>query len=74
MKLWSCNFNSQLANALSIEGDYQGSISALECGYVCATEVCLPELQVCCQKLQIYNLREKKCYLLPSLHLPPIRW
>ncbi|KAK7372255.1 hypothetical protein VNO80_05630 [Phaseolus coccineus] len=46
MKLWSCNFNSQLANALSIEGDYQGSISALECGYVCATEVCLPELQM----------------------------
>ncbi|WVY90438.1 hypothetical protein V8G54_035952 [Vigna mungo] len=45
MKLWSCNFNSQLANALSIEGDYQGSISALECGFVCATEVCLPELQ-----------------------------
>ncbi|KAH1214532.1 Sister chromatid cohesion protein SCC4 [Glycine max] len=46
MKLWSCNFNSQLANALSIEGDYQGSISALECGYVCATEVCFPELQL----------------------------
>ncbi|KAG2391400.1 Sister chromatid cohesion protein [Vigna angularis] len=46
MKLWSCNFNSQLANALSIEGDYQGSISALECGYVSATEVCLPELQM----------------------------
>ncbi|XP_020212078.1 sister chromatid cohesion protein SCC4 isoform X2 [Cajanus cajan] len=46
MKLWSCNFNSQLANALSIEGDYQGSISALECGYVCATEVCFPELQM----------------------------
>lgn len=53
MKLWFCNFNSQLANALSIEGDYQGSISALECGYVCATEVCFPELQVCCQRLQI---------------------
>ncbi|KAL2317341.1 hypothetical protein Fmac_031217 [Flemingia macrophylla] len=46
MKLWSCNFNSQLANALSIEGDYQGSISVLECGYVCATEVRFPELQM----------------------------
>ncbi|KAK7300586.1 hypothetical protein RJT34_11433 [Clitoria ternatea] len=46
MKLWSCNFNSQLANALSIEGDYKGSISALECGYVCATEIQYPELQM----------------------------
>ncbi|KAI4307759.1 hypothetical protein L6164_030908 [Bauhinia variegata] len=46
MKLWSCNFNSQLANALIIEGDYRGSISALECGYVCATEICYPELQM----------------------------
>ncbi|KAE9606065.1 hypothetical protein Lal_00025227 [Lupinus albus] len=46
MKLWSCNFNSQLANALSIEGDYRGSLSALECGYVCATEICYPELQM----------------------------
>lgn len=62
MKLWSCNFNSQLANALSIEGDYLGSISALECGYVCATEVRYPELQVTCQRLQ-----EKTCPLLPSL-------
>lgn len=49
MKLWSCNFNSQLANALSIEGDYRGSLSALECGYACATEVYYPELQVRCQ-------------------------
>lgn len=47
MKLWSCNFNSQLANALIIEGDYRGSISALECGYACATEIGYPELQVC---------------------------
>ncbi|OIW02622.1 hypothetical protein TanjilG_24073 [Lupinus angustifolius] len=46
MKLWSCNFNSQLANALSIEGDYRGSLYALECGYVCATEICYPELQM----------------------------
>ncbi|KAJ7959973.1 MAU2 chromatid cohesion factor-like [Quillaja saponaria] len=46
MKLWSCNFNSQLANALTIEGDYQGSICSLECGYVCATEIYYPELQM----------------------------
>lgn len=46
MKLWSCNFNAQLANALTIEGDYQSSISALECGYVCATQISYPELQV----------------------------
>ncbi|XP_054798438.1 sister chromatid cohesion protein SCC4 isoform X2 [Prosopis cineraria] len=46
MKLWSCNFNSQLANALIIEGDYRGSISALECGYACATEIGYPELQM----------------------------
>lgn len=51
MKLWACNFNSQLANALSIEGDYRGSISALECGYVCATEISYTELQVCCPLL-----------------------
>ena len=46
MKLWSCNFNAQLANALIIEGDYQSSIAALECGYVCATQISYPELQV----------------------------
>lgn len=47
MKLWSCNFNSQLANALVIEGDFQGSISALRRGYNCATEICSTEFQVC---------------------------
>lgn len=46
MKLWSCNFNSQLANALVIEGDYRSSLAALERGYMCASEIC-PELQVC---------------------------
>lgn len=45
-KLWSCNFNSQLANALIIEGDYQGAVSALEHGYICATEMYYPELQM----------------------------
>ncbi|XP_057961584.1 sister chromatid cohesion protein SCC4 isoform X2 [Malania oleifera] len=46
VKLWSCNFNSQLANALVIEGDYQSSISALKQGYKCATEICHQELQM----------------------------
>ena len=46
MKLWSCNFNSQLANALIIEGDYQNSIAALESGYIFSVEICYPELQV----------------------------
>ncbi|XAR60838.1 hypothetical protein NMG60_11034362 [Bertholletia excelsa] len=46
VKLWSCNFCSQLANALTIEGDYQGSISALENGYCCASEIYYPELQM----------------------------
>ncbi|XP_043698974.1 sister chromatid cohesion protein SCC4 isoform X3 [Telopea speciosissima] len=46
VKLWSCNFNSQLANALIIEGDYRNSISALERGYECATEIRYPELQM----------------------------
>ncbi|MFS7987186.1 putative tetratricopeptide-like helical domain superfamily, chromatid cohesion factor MAU2 [Helianthus anomalus] len=45
-KLWSCNFNSQLANALIIEGDYQASVSALEQGYVSASEMYYPELQM----------------------------
>lgn len=46
VKLWCCNFNSQLANALIIEGDYQNSISTLESGYVSATQICYPELQM----------------------------
>lgn len=46
-RLWSCNFNSQLANALIIGGDYHASISALENGYVCASEMQYTELQVC---------------------------
>ncbi|CAA0842406.1 Tetratricopeptide repeat (TPR)-like superfamily protein [Striga hermonthica] len=45
-KLWSCNFNSQLANALIIEGDYNGSILALEQGLNCAMEMYFPELQM----------------------------
>ncbi|XWS71964.1 hypothetical protein CRYUN_Cryun03dG0183700 [Craigia yunnanensis] len=46
VKLWCCNFNSQLANALIIEGDYHNSISTLELGYVSATQICYPELQM----------------------------
>ena len=46
VKLWSCNFNSQLANALIIEGDYQNSIAALESGYICAAQISYPQLQV----------------------------
>ncbi|KAL1541018.1 sister chromatid cohesion protein SCC4 [Salvia divinorum] len=44
-KLWSCNFNSQLANALIIEGDYHGSVSALQQGLTIAAEMFYPELQ-----------------------------
>lgn len=47
-KLWLCNFNSQLANSLAIEGDYHASLSALEDGFATATQMCYPELQVCC--------------------------
>lgn len=46
VKLWACNFNSQLANALIIEGDFRSSISALESGFVCATQISYPELQM----------------------------
>ncbi|KAF3454772.1 hypothetical protein FNV43_RR05220 [Rhamnella rubrinervis] len=46
VKLWCCNFNSQLANALIIEGDYASSISALQCGFLCAAQICYPELQM----------------------------
>ncbi|GAA0181223.1 hypothetical protein LIER_30218 [Lithospermum erythrorhizon] len=45
-RLWECNFNSQLANTLIVEGDNQGSISCLEHGYMRATEMCYPELQM----------------------------
>ncbi|KAL7081877.1 hypothetical protein ACP275_14G066000 [Erythranthe tilingii] len=45
-RLWYCNFNSQLANALIIEGDYHGSISALEQGLTSASEMFYPELQM----------------------------
>ncbi|KAJ0007480.1 hypothetical protein Pint_30700 [Pistacia integerrima] len=34
VKLWSSNFNSQLANALIIEGDFQTSMSALQSGFM----------------------------------------
>ncbi|KAJ6696546.1 hypothetical protein OIU85_002945 [Salix viminalis] len=46
VRLWACNFNSQLANALIIEGDYNSAISALESGFVSASQLCYPELQM----------------------------
>ncbi|KAK1377277.1 hypothetical protein POM88_033470 [Heracleum sosnowskyi] len=45
-KLWSCNFNSHLANALIIQGDYQASLSSLEQAYMSATKLHYPELQM----------------------------
>ncbi|CAN0876865.1 Sister chromatid cohesion protein SCC4 [Linum grandiflorum] len=44
--LWTCNFNSQLANALIIEGDCSSAFSALESGYAAATQLCYPQLQM----------------------------
>ncbi|GAB2274700.1 hypothetical protein Dimus_009471 [Dionaea muscipula] len=45
-KLWYCNFSSQLANVLVIEGDYENSISALQQGFNCAAEISYAELQM----------------------------
>lgn len=56
MKLWCCNFNSQLANALIIEGDYPSSISALQCGFLCAAQICYPELQVCVFTSTVFSI------------------
>ncbi|XP_078436815.1 tetratricopeptide repeat (TPR)-like superfamily protein [Wolffia australiana] len=44
--LWLCNFSSQLANALAIEGDYHGSLLSLEDGFATAARMCFPELQM----------------------------
>ncbi|CAN0876848.1 Sister chromatid cohesion protein SCC4 [Linum grandiflorum] len=44
--LWTCNFNSQLANALIIKGDCNSAFSALESGYAAATQLCYPQLQM----------------------------
>ncbi|KAG6738183.1 hypothetical protein POTOM_059748 [Populus tomentosa] len=46
VRLWACNFNSQLANALIIEGDYHSAFSALESGFESASQLCYPELQM----------------------------
>ncbi|KAL9236853.1 hypothetical protein vseg_011475 [Gypsophila vaccaria] len=45
-KLWYCNFTSQLATALIIEGDYANSLIALSQGYNAAAGICYPELQM----------------------------
>ncbi|VVB10279.1 unnamed protein product [Arabis nemorensis] len=44
--LWSCNFNSQLANAFIIQADFPSSLSALESGFLSASHICFPELQM----------------------------
>ncbi|XP_061944345.1 sister chromatid cohesion protein SCC4 isoform X2 [Populus nigra] len=46
VRLWACNFNSQLANSLIIEGDYHSAFSALESGFDSASQLCYPELQM----------------------------
>ncbi|KAK9115976.1 hypothetical protein Sjap_014923 [Stephania japonica] len=46
IKLWSCNFYSQLANALVIEGDYGSAVAFLDRGFTCASEIYYPELQM----------------------------
>ncbi|GAB2233920.1 hypothetical protein Droror1_Dr00003150 [Drosera rotundifolia] len=45
-KLWYCNFSSQLANALVIEGEYESAITALQHGFDTATEISYAELQM----------------------------
>ncbi|KAG9158384.1 hypothetical protein Leryth_013131 [Lithospermum erythrorhizon] len=63
-RLWECNFNSQLANTLIVEGDNQGSISCLEHGYMRATEMCYPELQVPSRvKFDEDRFFTKKCHV-----------
>ncbi|CAA7058050.1 unnamed protein product [Microthlaspi erraticum] len=44
--LWSCNFNSQLANTFVIQADFPSSLSALEAGFLSASQICYPELQM----------------------------
>ncbi|KAG7537487.1 Chromatid cohesion factor MAU2 [Arabidopsis suecica] len=44
--LWSCNFNSQLANTFIIQADFPSSLSALESGFLSASHICFPELQM----------------------------
>eukprot|EP00249_Psilotum_nudum_P021173 c28002_g1_i1 orf=52-2076(+) len=44
--LWACNFNLQLANALTTEGDFTSSIRALELGLQHATKTNRTDLEV----------------------------
>ncbi|KAG5052868.1 hypothetical protein JHK85_005399 [Glycine max] len=62
----------RLANALSIEGDYQGSISALECGYACATEVCFPELQL--SVISCFTIMDQLFFATSILHVRLMQW
>eukprot|EP00252_Welwitschia_mirabilis_P009254 TRINITY_DN2169_c0_g1_i1.p1 TRINITY_DN2169_c0_g1~~TRINITY_DN2169_c0_g1_i1.p1 ORF type:complete len:666 (-),score=133.06 TRINITY_DN2169_c0_g1_i1:361-2358(-) len=45
-KLWSCNFNLQLANALTTEGDFQSAITVLESGKQHARDLNYPQLEM----------------------------
>ncbi|KAH7285526.1 hypothetical protein KP509_33G031900 [Ceratopteris richardii] len=44
--LWACNFNLQLANALTTEGDFRGAIKVLECGVSLASKVGRSDLEM----------------------------
>ncbi|CAH8385974.1 unnamed protein product [Eruca vesicaria subsp. sativa] len=44
--LWSCNFNSQLANTFIIQADFPSSLSALHSGFLSASHISFPELQM----------------------------
>ncbi|KAL3695207.1 hypothetical protein R1sor_009283 [Riccia sorocarpa] len=44
--LWACNFNLQLANALTTEGDYQAAMKVLESGLEISKQAFLPDLQM----------------------------
>ncbi|PIA59707.1 hypothetical protein AQUCO_00400541v1 [Aquilegia coerulea] len=46
VKLWGCNFYSQLANTLVVDGDFGNGIHALERGFICAAQIYSPELQM----------------------------
>ncbi|KAM7258500.1 hypothetical protein ACFE04_014241 [Oxalis oulophora] len=46
LNLWSCNFNSQLANAFTNEADYLSALVALEAGYGSAAQISYAELQL----------------------------
>lgn len=44
--MWACNFNLQLSNALTTEGDHETAIQVLESGLQISEEAYCPDLQV----------------------------